>query len=238
MTHCRIHASEILPARVFGAVIFDMDGVLADTQAFHLESWVRLAAAHASPGTTGADETSLREIAARTFGQTNDLILPVLWRHLGLGAPRDIEALSREKEAYYREAARGRLVPLPGLARFLDWIHYQGLPLAIGTSGPEENVEFLLDEFGWRGRFDVLVHRACFARGKPAPDCFLRAAEKLRLRPESALVVEDSIHGLRAARRGRFPALAVATTCKPEALRPHARFVVGDFREIACGGAG
>ena len=227
----RIAARELFRGGHTRGVLFDMDGVLADTEAFHLEAWQRLASEH---DLRAVDGTDLNAVARRTFGQTNDVILPLLWKAAGRPAPEDLGGLSYEKESYYRDAARGRVRPLAGLERFLRWLSEHHLPLAIGTSGPIENVRFLLDEFGWDGVFDSLVHRARFARGKPAPDCFLRAAEDLEQRPRRLLVFEDSVHGLGAARRGAFQAAAIATTHREAELRPLARWVLRDFRDIYC----
>ncbi|MBN1441461.1 MAG: HAD family phosphatase [Planctomycetes bacterium] len=223
----RICASDLIEESCAQGVLFDMDGVLADTEACHVEAWVRLMDRH------GAADVPADLIRA-TFGQTNDTIIPRLYRYAGQPAPERLGELSREKETFFREAARGRLKPLRGLPRFLDWLRKRGIPLAIGTSAPIENVRFLLDEFGWNRYFCVVVDRSRFAAGKPAPDCFLKAAELLRMPPERVLVFEDSMHGLLAARRGRFQPCAVGTTLPEAELRRHARWVIRDFRDIAC----
>ncbi len=225
----RISAHELVCRNEIRAVVFDMDGVLADTEAFHLEGWERLAAAW-ELGPPGA----LRDLARSTFGQTNDLIIPALWREVGRELDTPVEALSVEKETYYRDAARRRVRPMAGVERLLDWLGDVGIATAIGTSGPTENVEFLLDEFGWHGRFTAIVHRSRFAAGKPAPDCFLRAAEDLDVRPRHAIVFEDSVHGLAAARRGGFWPAAIAGTYPEGDLRPLARWVFRDFEDISC----
>ena len=234
----RIHAHDLVRKSGSEAVIFDMDGVLADTEEYHVEAWAALARAHslypdgAEPGSPGG-EAALKVIRS-TFGQTNDTIIPLLWRHAGRGPVDDVAALSREKETSYRTAARGRVRPMTGVERFLRWLRANGVPTAIGTSGPAANVEFLLAEFGWEGLFTSLIHRQRFAAGKPAPDCFLKAAEELRVRPRRAIVFEDSIHGLLAARQGGFWPAAIAGTHTETELLPYSRWVFRDFREVCC----
>jgi len=223
----RISAGELLRETRSRAVVFDMDGVLADTERFHLDAWHRIVLE-----LTGREVP--RDLVKGTFGQTNDAIIPILWSAVGSDAPRDVAAIGRRKEEIYRDSARGEVQPIAGLFRFLRWLRDRGVPAGIATSGPMANVRFLLDEFGIEDLFASIVDRAQFAAGKPAPDCFLKAAERLRARPERILVFEDSIHGLRSARRGGFPVCAVATTLPERALRLEARRVVRDFLDIAC----
>ena len=234
----RIHIQELFNSRCAVAAVFDMDGVLADTAAYHLEAWAALARAHAlypaarAPGTPGGH--SANELIHRTFGQTNDRIIPLLWRHAGKPLEADLGKLSYEKEAYYRDAARGRVQPLPGLERLLGWLHRSGVPTAIGTSAPPENVRLLLREFGWEELFCCLVDRTRFAAGKPAPACFLKAASEMRVQPRRTIVFEDSIHGLLGARQGGFIPAGVATLHTASELRFHSRWVFTDFREVSC----
>ena len=103
-----------------------------------------------------------------TFGQSNERILPLLLPPGRIPTGREVESLSEEKEARYREAARGRVRPLRGVERLLAWLGREGIPAAVGTSGPPENIRFLLEEFGWRSVFRALVDRSQFAASKPA----------------------------------------------------------------------
>ncbi len=222
-----ISARRLFSATGARGAIFDMDGVLADTEQFHLESWRLLLERRFARQTSP-------EVIRSTFGQSNEKILPIV---VPPGTPLDaaaIEALSEEKERYYREAARGKVRPLAGVERFLRWLSREGIPAAVGTSGPPENVAFIIDEFGWEGLFAALVDRSQFAASKPAPDCFLAAAARLGLAPEKCLVFEDSLHGLNAARSAGSVPMAIATTFPSEKLVPLARWVFRDFTEIDC----
>src|SRR2546422_4774136 len=144
----RLWAGDLV--RGVAAVIFDMDGVLADTEEYHLESWRRLLRRRFGLEPPAA-------VIQSTFGQSNELILPTLLPPGTSFEPAELPALSEEKEALYREAASGRVRPLPGLDRFLRWLGERRIPAAVGTSGPLENIRFLLSEFGWSGRFAALL---------------------------------------------------------------------------------
>lgn len=223
----RISTRQLLGESGARAALFDMDGVLADTELFHLEGWRRLLKKH-----TGKDPSE--DLVKETFGQTNDAIIPKLWNAAGREPPPNVEELGREKELYYRDAARGKVRPIAGLERFLVWLRRRQVPTGIVTSGPAENIRFLLAELGADEYFDVLVDRSRFAAGKPAPDGFLRGAELLQIPPSRVLVFEDSVHGLRSARAGGFLPCAVATTLPEMDLLPFARWVIRDFEDIAC----
>jgi len=208
-------AYSIIPARDFlrladcQAVIFDMDGVLADTEEFHLEAWIELVRNH-SLETSGPEvkkegvSDGMLELIRSTFGQSNDTIIPLLWKKAERSIGDELANLRHEKEASYRGCARSRVQPMPGIESFLRLLAEERIPVAIGTSGPKENVSFLLEEFSWAGLFSSLVHRERFEAGKPSPDCFLKAAEDLGSDPGKTIVFEDSLHGLEGACRGGF----------------------------------
>jgi beta-phosphoglucomutase len=223
----RISAAELVRSAGARAVIFDMDGVLADTEEHHLESWRVLLSRRF--GLLPAPE-----VIRATFGQSNERILPILLPPGTVLGAAEMALLSEEKEAAYRDSARGRVRPLPGVEDFLRWLRRKGIPAAVGTSGPPENVRFILEEFGWRGLFAALVDRSSFAASKPAPDCFLEAAARLGALPGRCLVFEDSLHGLTAARRAGAAAAAIATTYPEEVIAPFGRWTFRDFTEIAC----
>ena len=94
----------------------------------------------------------------------------------------------------------------------LDSLHAAGFGLAVGSSGPPENVELILDRLGKRERFGAVVHGMDVTRGKPDPQVFLLAAERLGVRPDCCIVVEDAPAGLEAARRAGMKSIGVLTT--------------------------
>ncbi len=184
------------------AVIFDMDGVLVASGSAHAASWRIVARKH---GRQISDEQF-----RATFGQTSRDIIRRIW-----GPELNDEEIRRiddEKEAVYRDLIRG-LVPLTiGARELLATLRREGFPLALATSGPPENVELVLDETNLRKMFQAVVTGADVQRGKPDPQCFLIAAERLGVEPAHCVVVEDAPAGIQAAvAAGMHPVALVGT---------------------------
>jgi len=190
------------------AVIFDFDGVVIDSHEAHGRSWFLLA------GELG--ESLTEEEFTATFGQRNETILPLLGWAEATDAAR-IRRLGDRKEELYREILRAEgIEPLPGIPALLEALRAAGIPTAIGTSTPRENVRCVLELTGLGGCFDAIAASEDVTRGKPDPEVFLKAAEKLGVAAAGCVVIEDAGFGLRAARAAGMKALGV-TTSHPEA---------------------
>jgi beta-phosphoglucomutase len=204
-------------------VIFDMDGVLVDSYGPHFESW-RLTAekrGHSLP------EETFRKI----FGRTNVAIVPVVTGRAY--SPEEIAAWGEEKEQVYREILARRFPVMPGADELLEALRADGARLAIGSSGPPENVALVHDHLPAARHFHAVVTGRDVRNGKPDPEIFLRSAEKLGLSPAACAVVEDSLAGLEAARRAGATAIALVGTASREALEPQADLVVGGLGELS-----
>jgi beta-phosphoglucomutase len=182
-------------------VIFDMDGVLVDSYRAHYESWRRTAAAHGVTVTEAA--------FAETFGRTNEAIIPLLKPAADAG---EIRAWSEEKEAAYRAILAEDFPEMPGASDLVAALAEAGFRLAVGSSGPPENVRAVLERVPAGGRFRAVVTGADIAEGKPHPGVFLKAAEALGVPPAACAVIEDSLAGLEAARRAGMAAVALTGT--------------------------
>ena len=205
-------------------IIFDLDGTLVDNMGIHADAFARFAIRHELPLVTPA-------LRARLDGKRNRDIFPVLF---GRALDKDLLArYAREKESLYRELSRGRLTPVPGLMPLLELLEARGIKCGVATSAPAENVEHTLSEIGLRARFSVVVRADEVPRGKPHPDVFLAAAEKLGARPEECTAFEDAPAGIEAARAAGMTCIAVATTFSAEFLTAYgvAHHVVRDFEE-------
>jgi len=167
-------------------VIFDLDGVLIDTGQFHRQSWYDLAREE--------DFQMSDELFYSTFGMQNYQIIPLLVRR-DLTA-EDIERMSEWKENRYRELISGKLTLQEGARELIDELKSNGFLLAIGTSAPQANLAFMLEHTGVDDCFDAYVTGEEVSNSKPAPDTFLKAAEKLLLAPGRCLVVEDAVQGV------------------------------------------
>ncbi len=208
------------------AVIFDMDGVLVDSYRAHFESWGSLAAEHAIP----FDDQTF----AATFGRTSRDIIRLLWqgRALGDGA---VQALDDRKEALYRDVVGRDFPAMDGARELLDALAAAGIPLAVGSSGPPENVELAVEKLGGPGLFGATVTGRDVERGKPDPEVFLLAAERLGAPPANCVVIEDAPDGIEAARAAGMAAVALLSSGRAEAdfrqILPD--LIVGSLRELS-----
>lgn len=186
-----------------GAFILDMDGTIVDNIPFHVRSW--LALLHELGVSITEDEFIQRMIGKTNAETLRELVAADL-------SDDQIAAYAARKEALYRELYRPHLRPVPGLRPFLRDARRLGIPLALATSAPPENIAFVLGGLGIAGYFQAVIGADRVSRGKPHPDLFLAAAGDLGVPPARCLVFEDSLMGLEAARRAGMPAVAVATT--------------------------
>ena len=206
------------------AVIFDMDGVLVLSGPAHWVAWQEAAAAHGRP-LTHAEFLGFN-------GMTNQDICERLWG--GRATPEFVAAIADRKERAYRDAVAAAVPLAPGCASLLTNLRAHGLQLAVGSSGPRENVDLVLDRGGIRAHFGAVVHAGLVARGKPAPDIFLRAAELLAVPPAHCVVVEDAPSGVRAALAAGMRVLGLATNHRPAELHDvGARLVLPDLAAVA-----
>lgn len=185
------------------AVLWDLDGTLIDSAAFHWEAWQSVMVEEKF--------TLTYEDYVADFGKRNDEILR---GRLGADlSDRDIERISRLKEDHYRMLVRGRgLELLPGARFWLGQLKAAGWKQALGTSAPRGNIEAVFDALGIEPYFDAVTSAEAVTHGKPHPDVFLAAAEKMCVEPRQCVVVEDAPAGIEAARRAGMPSLGVLTT--------------------------
>ncbi len=194
-------------------VIFDLDGVLVDTGWAHKQSWYDLAE---KEGLNMSDE-----FFYGTFGMRNDQIIPKLVErscrgHLArdsrAGRFRHVGQLSDWKEQRYREIIAEKLTLPAGVGELLDDLKKNDFLMAVGSSAPKANLNLCLDRVHIRDYFDACVTGEEVVEGKPAPETFLRAAEKLGLSPQCCVVVEDAAQGVEAGKAAGMPVVAVTTT--------------------------
>ncbi|HVA92242.1 MAG TPA: HAD family phosphatase [Chloroflexota bacterium] len=203
------------------AVVWDLDGTLADTEQAHYTAWSALCRVQ------GRDLTW--EQFKPTFGLGNPDIL-----HMLLGADLDQETIGRlgdQKEALFREETGGVISAMPGARDLALHLSGLGIPQAIGTSAPPENIGFVLRAIGLESLFPVTVSRWQVANGKPFPDIFLRAAADLNVAPNQCVVLEDAPAGVLAAKAGGMRAVALASTW-PESALSEADLIVRDLSTL------
>ena len=203
------------------AVLWDLDGVLVDSAPFHFQAWREL---FQSLGKGFADADF-----RRTFGLRNDAILRDI---LGELAPAEVERLARKKEELYRDKIEGRVTAIPGAVDLLRCLQQTGMKMAIVSSAPGENVCVVLRSLGLEGVFEAVVAEEDAPKGKPDPQGFLLAAEKLGVAPPECVVIEDAPGGLEAAKRAGMRCIGLASSRPREALTG-ADLVVDSLAEAA-----
>jgi len=182
-------SAQLALPRPLEAVIFDMDGLLIDSEVVYREAILAAAAAR------GCDMplALFHQMIGAPIVQNREL----LFAHFG--EDFDIEALLADAATRFHAifALEDRIKA--GVAELLDELDARRLPRAIATSSARESVELHLASGGLLARFDAVIARGDYARGKPAPDPFLAAARALGVAPRACLALEDSHNGVRAA---------------------------------------
>lgn len=209
---------------ILRGVIFDMDGVLCDSEPFICEAACRMFA-----------ERHGRAVAPEDFrpfvGTGEDRFLGgVAEKH---GVTLDLPADKQFTYAVYLEIIRGRLRPLNGVGDFLAACRRRGWPLAVASSADAVKVEGNLREIGFpAATFDACINGLMVSNKKPAPDLFLLAAGRLGVPPAHCLVVEDAPNGIRAAVAAGCPALGITSTFPaPELRAAGAQWTAADLEE-------
>jgi beta-phosphoglucomutase len=142
-----------------------------------------------------------------------------------------VKALSDRKEMYFRELIRESAAPLPGAIELMRGLHDTGFAQALASSTPVENINLIAEVLGLKRYLSILVSGETVARGKPAPDIFLKAAAELHLDPTVCLVIEDAVAGVEAAHAAGMRCIAVAGNRDLPGLHK-AELMVKDLTEI------
>lgn len=182
-----------------GAVIFDLDGLLVDSEPL---------AAKAMEGFLAGFGVAVDPaIQAQMLGRRLPDAINIARQQYGL--PGTLQELADGYSNARMAALRGSVQPMPGAAEILAWVRRSGLPVALATSGMRSHADLSLSETGLGGCFDVEVTGDQVEHGKPAPDLFLLAAERLGVEPRESVVLEDSPLGVEAAIAAGMRVIAV-----------------------------
>jgi HAD superfamily hydrolase (TIGR01509 family) len=181
------------------AVLFDFDGVIADTENHHVAAWQRTLMAL---GWQVSDE-----VAARSAEVDDRVFLRELFAAQSID-DGDIEGWVRQKQALTVQLIRDAPRLYPGVLTLVGELAVK-VQLAIVSGTWRENVEAVLDASGLAGSFEVIIGKEDVAAVKPDPEAYLLALRRLQLEPEAAVAIEDSPAGLAAARAAGIPCIAV-----------------------------
>ena len=217
---------------MYKGIIFDFNGTLFFDSEKHLEAW-REFSKRVRPNPFTDDE--MRE---HKFGRTNKEILTYL---MGKTPSKElVDSLGREKESVYRDMCRKdykNTVLALGAEKFLDFLKENNIPRAIATMSVIENVEFYIEEFQLEKWFDLdkIVYADGVIASKPAPDIYLKAAQRLNLKPLECIVVEDALSGIEAVKRadaGKIIAIASMESTSIYEKIPAVSQIIKSFDEI------
>ena len=205
------------------AVIFDVDGVLVDSWDAHFRSWRDVLRER------GLDMSEAE--FAQTFGRTSREIIRHFWGDAVDDAA--VRAIDDRKEALYRDLVRTSFPGMDGAVALIDALAADGFALAVGSSAPPENVVLTLDALGRREAFSAIVTGRDVTRGKPDPQVFQLAAERLGVDAARCAVIEDAPAGIRAAAAAGMANVALLGTASRETLlEAGARLTVESLREL------
>jgi len=193
-------------AQVVRALIFDMDGVLADTEGIHVRSWdiaLEAIGVHATEERRGLAGMSSAAIARELIRLRN--------------LPLTVEDLVQRKRSVFRSLIERTLVPFEGLQEeILAWKERR--PTALATSSSRPETAFMLSRLGFDGWFEPIVTSDDVTHAKPAPDLYLKAIDGLGIPAAECVVLEDTLHGIRAARAAGAQVIGVNTSGLPADL--------------------
>jgi beta-phosphoglucomutase len=193
------------------AVLFDMDGVLADSEPFIAEAAIAMLAESYGVAASRADFLPFVGMGENRF------ISGAAARH---GVAVDLERDKARTYELYFELIRGRLREVAGATAFVRECRARGLKLAVATSADRRKLEANLREIGLvEADFDALVDGLQVERKKPYPDIYLEAARRLGISPARCLVVEDAVSGVEAAKAAGCACLALAGSFPEAELR-------------------
>ncbi len=202
------------------ALIFDMDGVVIDSNPVHRQAWIAFNSAH------GIQTTDA--MLARMYGKRNDEIISDFFgAHL---SEDEVFARGAEKEALYRKMIAPGLIGalVPGVRNFIE--RHRNWPVALATNAEAANADFVLERASLRHLFRLIIDGHQVTHAKPHPEIYLKAAELLRIPPAECVVFEDSYAGVEAGRAAGMAVIGIQTT---HAELPGTVLEISDFLDPA-----
>lgn len=184
----------------YDAVVFDMDGVIFDSERAVMQCWKELAEKYQIPDI----EQAVLSCTGTTMKRTREIMLETY------GADFPYDTYAKESSAIYHSRYDGGRLPMkPGVVELLTFLKEEGKKIALASSTRRQTVTNQLRDAGILDFFDQVICGDMVERSKPAPDIFLKACETLGVNPEHAYAIEDSYNGIRAAHAGKLHPIMV-----------------------------
>ena len=205
-------------------IIFDMDGVIFDTERMYLEC--------CKPAAEKLGLEDIETVSMKCIGFTREATYNLLREHYGQDAP--IDAFNEETRNEFLRRYHSEGMPVKkGARELLAWINENKIPVALASSTGTEIVKTELEQERLKQFFHVIVGGDMVSRSKPAPDIFLKAAELLSADPKECVVIEDSFNGVRAAWAAGMNVIMVPDLLQPDdEIRSLANEVKGSLLEV------
>ncbi len=209
------------------AVIFDLDGLIVDTEPIHMRAVNALLRQH------GIDYQFESEEYGKCFVGI-PVVENVHYMQARFHLPGTPPQLIAEREEIYEAliSAPSNLVMMPGVTRLVDQAQARGMRAGVASGSPRHQVEIVLRGLGIIDRFSVIVAGNDVPKTKPAPDVYLRAAEKIGVTPAKCVALEDSATGIRAAKAAGMRAIAVPNRFTAHQDLSHADAIVKNLDEV------
>ena len=192
--------------------LFDWDGVIIDSHNQHEKSWSKLAEEE--------NKVLPDNFFKMTFGMRNENIIPNFFGNwIDVTNQEEVTRLADRKEEIYREIIiSDGIEPLPGVRNLLQSLKSEEIACSIASSTPIANIETVMGMIGLSDYFDAITAAEDVSNGKPNPEVFLKAAEKIKVRPKNCVVFEDAHVGIEAGLAANMQVIAVATTHPVDSL--------------------
>ncbi len=201
-------------------ILFDMDGVIVDNHIYHYNAWKAVAKNY---GIDFNEEDYLNHM--------NGKVIREVVRFLQKDASeQDVRKIGMEKEICYRSLYQPYLKPTKGLLNFLSQAHRFNIPMCIGTSASQENVDFIINGLGISHYFKSILDDRSVNKGKPHPEIYKKCAQSIGLPNKQCFVFEDARSGIEAGKAAGSKVIALAIKNEKSAL--NADLVINDFSEI------
>ncbi len=190
------------------AFIFDMDGVIVNSNPFHKIALKQFCSKY-------GHHLTEKQLVEKIYGRRNQDWLENIFGPL---EENKMNQYADEKEALFRDLYEKDVKPLEGLISFLQKLDDQGIPRAIATSAPRDNVDFTLEKTGAARYFHTILDSSFVTQGKPHPEIYLKTARALGFQPMNCVVFEDSLSGVDSGKNAGCKVVGITTTHSREEL--------------------
>jgi len=186
----------------FKGIIFDIDGTIIDSMKVHLKAWQKTFEKYGC-------SLTLKEVGEKAYGINPEIVKRTLGNHL---SEEEVETISNEKEALFRNSFDPEEDVIKGFMDFADALKKNKIPMVIGSAAPPENIDYFMDRLEIRHYFEGIVSEDDVTKGKPAPEVFLKASRIIGIQIEDCVVFEDSPTGAEASAKAGSKTIAVLST--------------------------